>query len=618
MNHQVPMNKAVRRKGVTIAAAALSVALVAPFAQSVAYPEISAAARAQENNSGEVKKLDKNPPTFYANQQAGLETNRKQGARTVRSTGILAGTFFPQGTKFELQDPQWTFNRGATGVGGNLGWYGFSRSDGNDPKSLNYGNVGTQLVQPLGNENHPYVVENTGQILFGLSNAANGKKRSVPLRARWTDPNTGRQHVWLFEQEIQVGPSLAQSANDCKPGQKFVNPTNQRELFQFGNTMSRATTTFVAETSNLDNTHLLQTQQVTNETKELRGNGENRAEIRVSGLNSDGTVKWTETTNAGPAGNWRLSIPDNRLTENTIVSVTQLKDGVESLPVRVTVGDAKAPVVPPSVNPVTVKTGTDASEGAKISGRGKVPAPVTVQVAGYDKLFTTKVQPNGEWSLTLPADIKLAAGQEIRVTQEHGGVILADEKAPVAQNFGLYPQRMGDVGECIAKEYIPKEFVSQPSESLGYPEELVKIASSDTGDQRTKTSAEPSLPSPLQKRDGDVFRFPKDLPEGLVPLVGDNTQLIFNGETPDDPSDDIYLSIDPATGSVTVTGGANADTKGPRDVPVEFVSADGALKGHDTVSIQVEPESDTPAPSISGTPADGGNVIPEGEATKIG
>ncbi|RUP92911.1 hypothetical protein D8M19_06540 [Corynebacterium pseudodiphtheriticum] len=42
------MNKAVRRKGVTIAAAALSVALVAPFAQSVAYPEITAAAKAQD------------------------------------------------------------------------------------------------------------------------------------------------------------------------------------------------------------------------------------------------------------------------------------------------------------------------------------------------------------------------------------------------------------------------------------------------------------------------------------------------------------------------------------------------------------------------------------------
>ena len=61
MNHNVPANKPVRRKGVTIAAAALSVALVAPFAQSVAYPEITAAAQAQENPvpSREVKTIEK-------------------------------------------------------------------------------------------------------------------------------------------------------------------------------------------------------------------------------------------------------------------------------------------------------------------------------------------------------------------------------------------------------------------------------------------------------------------------------------------------------------------------------------------------------------------------------
>lgn len=66
MNHNVPANKPVRRKGVTIAAAALSVALVAPFAQSVAYPEITAAAEAQQNN-GPVrvgKQLLQQPPVF--------------------------------------------------------------------------------------------------------------------------------------------------------------------------------------------------------------------------------------------------------------------------------------------------------------------------------------------------------------------------------------------------------------------------------------------------------------------------------------------------------------------------------------------------------------------------
>lgn len=48
MKHSVAANKPVRRKGVTIAAAALSVALVAPFAQSVAFPEFASTARAQD------------------------------------------------------------------------------------------------------------------------------------------------------------------------------------------------------------------------------------------------------------------------------------------------------------------------------------------------------------------------------------------------------------------------------------------------------------------------------------------------------------------------------------------------------------------------------------------
>lgn len=48
MKHSVAANKPVRRKGVTIAAAALSVALVAPFVQSVAFPEFASTARAQD------------------------------------------------------------------------------------------------------------------------------------------------------------------------------------------------------------------------------------------------------------------------------------------------------------------------------------------------------------------------------------------------------------------------------------------------------------------------------------------------------------------------------------------------------------------------------------------
>lgn len=94
MNHNVPANKPVRRRGVTIAAAALSVALVAPFAQSVAYPEITAAAQAQEATPKRVvQTLKENPPTFYANAEAvntEVAAGKEKGPRTVRTTGVLA------------------------------------------------------------------------------------------------------------------------------------------------------------------------------------------------------------------------------------------------------------------------------------------------------------------------------------------------------------------------------------------------------------------------------------------------------------------------------------------------------------------------------------------------
>ena len=95
MNHNVPANKPVRRRGVTIAAAALSVALVAPFAQSVAYPEITAAAQAQEATPKRVvQTLEQNPPTFYANAEAVNREvgsrGREVGPRTVRTTGVLS------------------------------------------------------------------------------------------------------------------------------------------------------------------------------------------------------------------------------------------------------------------------------------------------------------------------------------------------------------------------------------------------------------------------------------------------------------------------------------------------------------------------------------------------
>lgn len=182
MNHHIPMNKAVRRKGVTIAAAALSVALVAPFAQSVAYPEISAAAQAQEATPKRVvQTLEQNPPTFYANAEAVNsevgKRGREVGPRTVRTTGVLSlpkgenpdtagqqlNLFFPRGTTFRVRDLKYGFTAS--------GWYGVARANAGDPESLK-GNTSEMQAQLSGSQTaYPYVVPNTGQIFFWLAEA---------------------------------------------------------------------------------------------------------------------------------------------------------------------------------------------------------------------------------------------------------------------------------------------------------------------------------------------------------------------------------------------------------------------------------------------------------------
>lgn len=235
------MNKAVRRKGVTIAAAALSVALVAPFAQSVAYPEISAAAQAQENARQELT-LKRNPPVFYAeDKMRGTEgTPRSGSARHVRSTGVLADTYFPAGTKFELADPSWTFNKG--------GWFGWNKNKDGSIKSAGPG-APSEMQNPQTGSASPYVVEDTGQVLFGLGALARfGERMMIPMRARYSaqDPETGqtREYVWRFEQGIQVGDKNAPadaSIAECAADEHWVNPPANLNQNILGHTMTKAT-----------------------------------------------------------------------------------------------------------------------------------------------------------------------------------------------------------------------------------------------------------------------------------------------------------------------------------------------------------------------------------------
>lgn len=219
MNHNVPANKPVRRRGVTIAAAALSVALVAPFAQSVAYPDISATAQAQ--NPGVIKPNFKvTPPVFYANEKVGGPlTNTGQNA--VRVTPSLVDVFFPEGTTFELQNKQWRFGRD----GGVPAFRGPARAVVNDPERLQTLPNGTRFDDDA----WPYVVPNTGQIVFALDGQAEryfGHRVEVPLIAKWTDKNTGREYEAEFSQAIQIGDASVQTAGSCGKNQEFVQPKN--------------------------------------------------------------------------------------------------------------------------------------------------------------------------------------------------------------------------------------------------------------------------------------------------------------------------------------------------------------------------------------------------------
>ena len=241
MNHQIPMNKAVRRKGVTVAAAALSVALVAPFAQSVAFPEITAAAQAQEATPKRVvQTLKENPPTFYANAEAvntEVAAGKEKGPRTVRTTGVLSlpedsnpdtgeqqlNLFFPRGTTFRVRDLNFGFTE--------KGWYGVARKDTADPESLK-GKTSEMQAQATGTA-YPYVVPSTGQILFGLQKRAEGTSETVPMQARWTDAS-GNEFIWNYDQQIVVGVGKTQSARECGPDQKHISPLSMESVRQTG------------------------------------------------------------------------------------------------------------------------------------------------------------------------------------------------------------------------------------------------------------------------------------------------------------------------------------------------------------------------------------------------
>ena len=511
MNHNIPANKPMRRKGVTIAAAALSVALVAPFAQSVAYPEITAAAQAQEATPKRVvQTLEQNPPTFYANAEAVNrevgKRGREVGPRTVRTTGVLSlpkgedpdtagqqlNLFFPRGTTFRVRDLKYGFTA--------PGWYGVARSNAGDPESLK-GNTSEMQAQLAGTQTaYPYVVPKTGQIFFGLQERAEGTSQTVPMQARWTD-SSGNEYIWNYDQEIVVGQGRTQSAAECGPGQKHVSPLSMESVRQTGS--------FVLGDGN--------TAVGSNFGWYQQPMGSIGACMDINALPSSKS-KQVDFKYVNPApGDTTSGVPgfhQDGKPENEV-----------NKPGKVTFELGENAPSGASVNPETGEVSFENPVGQKTT----VPVKATYDDGSFD---TAKVE-------FKPSDKRTA-----------------DELTPSYKPLTL------DQGQKSAVDAPSFDQVETPS---------------------VETDAAP---------EGTTYKLKGQ------PNFPDGVNVQVNND-----------------GSVSVSATDNAKT-GDFSIPVEVTYRD---KSTDTVDVQATVnEKQVPDPSISGVAPAGGNVVPEGEATKIG
>ena len=674
MNHQIPMNKAVRRKGVTIAAAALSVALVAPFAQSVAYPEISAAAQAQEENEPAVEilsasKLPKNPPVFYANEETGNAVNRDTGNLTVRTTGILAGTFFPEGTKFRLKDNRFTFAKGANAQkeGGNegqwnrtatIGWFGPSRSGigQTNPEKLISPSLRDKATPftPHPN-NHPYVVKDTGQVLFALGpSAVKGERINVPMVAEWKDPKTGRTHQWEFFQGIQIGDPQVANRRQKPDNEKdwvFVGETPVESKRQSGNVKIGTRNNVVGqnfgwygqkmgdigewvERKNVPKfrpTLADIAEDVEPQYKPVENGGTKSAQ--PSFVDQDDQSKTVNKPNGA-----KFSLGDGAPEGATVnadtgvVSLAQPVDQETSVPVKVTYSDGSsdttnvvfkpaakktADELTPSYKPLTIDQGEKSKTDAPSFDKVETPA-VETDAAPEGTTYKLKGQPN------------FPDGVNVQVNNDGSVSVSATDNA-----------KTGDFS-------IPVE-VTYPDESTDTVDVQVTVnekqAAPSISGLADKTVVEgqgidPIKPVVENKGEGQITA--SGLPNGLsidpetgeisgTPEISDWKDS-FDKENPKnsefEESRDFEVEVtvpgEPAAKqSFTVTVQRDTDGDGQPDVTDEDDDGDGVLdakeleEGSNPKDKNSTPKV-TPAPSISGDASEGGNVIPEGEATKIG
>ena len=569
MNHNVPANKPVRRRGVTIAAAALSVALVAPFAQSVAYPEITAAAQAQEATPKRVvQTLKENPPTFYANAEAvntEVAAGKEKGPRTVRTTGVLAlpedsnpdtgkqqlNLFFPRGTTFRVRDLNFGFTE--------KGWYGVARKDTADPESLK-GKTSEMQAQATGTA-YPYVVPSTGQILFGLQKRAEGTSETVPMQARWTDAS-GNEFIWNYDQQIVVGVGKTQSARECGPDQKHISPLSMESVRQTGSFVLGNKNTLVGSNFGWYQQPMGSIGACMN-VNDLPSSKSKQVDFKYVNPTPGDTVSGVPTfhqdgkpeNEVKKPGKVTFELGENAPSgasidpETGVVSFENPVGQKTTVPVKATYDDGSFDTAKVEFKPSDKRTADELTPSYKplTLDQGQESA---VDAPGFDKVETPDVETDaapGGTTFKLKGDPRFPNGVNVQVNPDGSVNVAATDKAQ-SGNFS-----------------VPVE--------VTYPDK-----STDTVDVQVTVNEAPSAPSIT----GDAAEGGNKLPEGTPTKVGQKvanpTEGMSGTVTIDDkPVADAKVVVDPETGEITVTvpEGTLGDGVSEKPAKVQITDAGG-------------------------------------------
>ena len=569
MNHNVPANKPVRRRGVTIAAAALSVALVAPFAQSVAYPEITAAAQAQEATPKRVvQTLKENPPTFYANAEAvntEVAAGKEKGPRTVRTTGVLSlpedsnpdtgkqqlNLFFPRGTTFRVRDLNFGFTE--------KGWYGVARKDTADPESLK-GKTSEMQAQATGTA-YPYVVPSTGQILFGLQKRAEGTSETVPMQARWTDAS-GNEFIWNYDQQIVVGVGKTQSARECGPDQKHISPLSMESVRQTGSFVLGNKNTLVGSNFGWYQQPMGSIGACMN-VNDLPSSKSKQVDFKYVNPTPGDTVSGVPTfhqdgkpeNEVKKPGKVTFELGENAPSgasidpETGVVSFENPVGQKTTVPVKATYDDGSFDTAKVEFKPSDKRTADELTPSYKplTLDQGQESA---VDAPGFDKVETPDVETDaapGGTTFKLKGDPRFPNGVNVQVNPDGSVNVAATDKAQ-SGNFS-----------------VPVE--------VTYPDK-----STDTVDVQVTVNEAPSAPSIT----GDAAEGGNKLPEGTPTKVGQKvanpTEGMSGTVTIDDkPVADAKVVVDPETGEITVTvpEGTLGDGVSEKPAKVQITDAGG-------------------------------------------